>query len=188
MSIVDARTSPPAPTEYSEFYARYVARVPPGDIVAQLATQLASTLAPIRGLSEGEAERGYAPGKWTVKEVLGHLSDAERVFAYRALRIARGDTTPLPGFDENAYTPAGRFDDRDINSLISELVAVRSASVALLDSLPTEAWLRSGTASGAAVTVRGLAFIMAGHELHHRAILSERYGIGAASPQPPLSA
>jgi len=169
---------PPGPSEYAEHYARYVTRVPSGDVLAHLAGQIAETRGALRGLPPERAALRYASGKWSVAEVVGHVADAERVFAYRALRIARGDETPLPGFDENAYTPAGRFDQRPIADLVDELTAVRAATLALFRGLPAEALARAGTASGHRVTVRALAFLIAGHELHHRAVLHERYGVG----------
>jgi uncharacterized protein (TIGR03083 family) len=172
----------PATGEYAEFYAKYVERVPEGDIVAILATQLDDTLALLRELTDEQARSAYAPGKWSVKEVVGHIADTERVFAYRMLRIARGDETPLPGFDENEYVPTGNFDDRPLASLLAELVAVRRATVALLAGLPAGAWTRTGTARNAVVTVRGAAWITAGHELHHREILASRYLRASASP------
>lgn len=168
----------PDPAEYAEHYARYVVRVPAGDVVEQLARQIADTSRALRDLPPDRAAHRYEPGKWSVAEVVGHIADVERVFAYRALRIGRGDETPLPGFDENGYTPAGRFDRRPIADLVDELVAVRAATVALYRGLPEEALSRAGTASGQRVTVRALAFLIAGHELHHRAILRERYGVG----------
>jgi uncharacterized damage-inducible protein DinB len=164
----------PGPGEYAEYYARYVARVPDGDIVMTLATEMEATIAMVDGLSDDQALHAYAPGKWSIKEVLGHIADAERVFAYRALRFGRGDQAPLEGFDENRYVPAGRFDQRTVASLTAELRTVRHATVSLLAGLPDEAWTRAGTASGYPVTVRGVAWITAGHELHHREILARR--------------
>lgn len=165
----------PGSDEYAEFYGRYIERVPEGDIVAILATQLDDTLALLRELTETQALHAYAPGKWTIKQVLGHIADAERVFAYRVLRFARGDETPLPGFDENVYVPAGSFNDRPLASVIAELSAVRRATVALVAGLPEEAWTRRGTASGQTASTRGVVWTIAGHELHHRQILAERY-------------
>jgi hypothetical protein len=165
----------PDHSEYNEYYRRYVARVPDGNIVTTLTTLLDGTLATLGGVGEARALHAYAPGKWSIKEVVGHIADAERVFAYRALRIARGDGTPLASFDENAYVPAGRFGDRRLAGLLDELVAVRHATVHLLAGLPEDAWTRSGSASGYAVSVRALAWIIAGHELHHRHILATRY-------------
>jgi hypothetical protein len=111
--------------------------------------------------------------------VLGHIADGERVFAYRALRFARGDETPLPGFDENAWVPAGAFDTRSVASLVDELGAVRRASVTFLRSLDEAAWSARGTANGHVMSVRALAAVICGHELHHVALLRERYGVGA---------
>lgn len=165
----------PDPGEYNAYYDRYVALVPAGDIIALLSVQIDDTIALLRDLSEEQALHAYAPGKWSIKEVLGHIMDAERVFMHRALRFARGDDTPLPSFDENAYAQAGGCNARPLASLISELMAVRRASIALLAGLPTEAWERTGIASGYPASVRGLAWITAGHELHHRQILSQRY-------------
>lgn len=165
----------PDPSEYNTYFDRYISLVPAGDIIALLAVQLDDTVALLRDLTEEQALHAYAPGKWTIKEVIGHIADTERVFAHRALRFARADETPLPGFDENAYTPAGAFNVRPLASLISELSAVRRATVALLAGLPVEAWQRGGRASDNFITVRALAWTTAGHELHHRSILAQRY-------------
>lgn len=165
----------PEAGEYGPFYAGYVARVPAGDIVSVLQRQIGETRALLEEVGEGRAGYAYAPGKWTVKEVVGHLADAERVSSYRALRFARGDKIELPGFDENAYVPAGGFARRSLRSLLEELEAVRAATVALFHGLPEEAWLRRGVANRNAVTVRALAWIIAGHELHHREVLETRY-------------
>jgi hypothetical protein len=179
---VSEREERPGTDEYAEFYRRYVERVPPGDIVTILRDQLADTRELLRRVPAHAADFAYAPGKWSIKEVVGHLADAERVFAYRVLRFARSDATPLPGFDENAWVPVSGHAARPLGQLVEELAAVRTASVALLNGLPAEAWTRTGQASGARCSVRGLAAIMAGHELHHRAILEERYL--AAIPAP----
>lgn len=165
----------PDPGEYNTYYDRYVALVPAGDIIALLSVQIDDTTALLRDLTEEQALHAYAPGKWSIKEVLGHVIDAERVFMQRALRFARGDRTPLPSFDENAYAIAGAFDDRALASLISELTAVRRASIAFLAGLSHQAWERTGIASDHPVSVRALAWITAGHELHHRQILAQRY-------------
>jgi uncharacterized damage-inducible protein DinB len=165
----------PDHSEYNEYYRRYVAHVPDGNIVTTLGTLLDDTLATLGSVGEELAMHAYAPGKWSIKEVVGHIADAERIFACRALRIARGDGTPLAAFDENAYVPAGRFGDRSLASLLDEFAAVRQATVRLLAGLPEDAWTRSGIASGYDVSVRALAWIIAGHELHHRHILTTRY-------------
>ena len=167
----------PGAGEYSEYYQRYVDRVPQGDLVDILVKQNEGTRALLGVLPPEKARHRYAPDKWSVTEVVGHLADAERVFAYRAMRIARTDTTPLPGFDEQVYVPAGRFDARPIADVVAEFAAVRGATVALIRGLPAESLERRGTASGSPVSVRGLLYIIAGHELHHRAVLKERYAI-----------
>ena len=175
MSNLEARTARPQPHEYDPYYHKYVALVPAGDIIAILREQLAGTVEPLRAVPAAAERFAYAPGKWSIREVVGHLSDVERVFGYRALRFARGDATPLAGFDENLYVPAGEFAARPLGALIEELVAVRAATVALLEGLPAAAWSRGGSANGVGVTVRALSVITAGHELHHRALLAERY-------------
>jgi uncharacterized damage-inducible protein DinB len=172
----------PAPGEFAGFYQKYIERVPAGGIAGLLERQIEATLELLRQLSEEEAAHAYAPGKWTIREVVGHVTDAERVFAYRALRIARADPAGLAGFDENAWVPAGGFGHRPLAALAAELAAVRTATVLLLRGLPDAAWERRGSANGQEVTVRALAWIMAGHELHHRAILEERYLPGVREP------
>jgi hypothetical protein len=121
------------------------------------------------------AGRRYAPDKWTLKEILGHLCDDERIFAYRALCIARGDTRELPGFDENDYMAGSNFETRSLANLIDEYRIVRAASIALFDSLSEEAWLRRGIVNGYEASVRGLVFHVAGHELHHLRTIKEKY-------------
>ena len=165
----------PGGDEHAPYYGRYVALVPDGPIVETLRRQIAETRALVAGLSEDRARHRYAPEKWSVKEVLGHVSDSERVFAYRALRIGRGDATPLPGFDEKEYGATAPFDARPLGEVIAELESVRAATLTLLASFDEAAWNRRGTANEVPVSVRALAWIIAGHELHHRAILRERY-------------
>lgn len=164
----------PLADEHVAYYGKYIALVPAGDLVEVLASQEPELVALLRSF-ESAADHAYAPGKWTVKEVVGHLSDVERVMSYRALRIARGDATPLPGFDENAYTPAGRFGDRSLDDLIAELAVVRAATVALFAGLPPDAWERRGTFSDGPGSPRAAACIIAGHVLHHAEILRTRY-------------
>lgn len=174
--------APPGDDEYGSFYAGYVHRVPKAvDIVELLARQGEETVGRFRAMPEPRGARRYAPGKWTVKEVVVHLSDTERIMAYRALRIARGDDTPLPGFDENAYTPHSGADAHALAALVAEWAQVRLATVALFRHVPTEAWTRRGTASGAPISVRALAWIIAGHERHHLETLAERYELWAPS-------
>lgn len=165
----------PAPTEHAEFYANYIAKVPGTDVLGVLEAQRLQMLQLFTGRTERDGNFRYAPGKWTVKDVLGHVTDTERIFSYRALRIARGDSTPLPGFEQDDYVRDGAFGERTLANLAEEFGAVRSASVALFRSFPEAAWERRGIASQKEVTVRALAFITAGHQMHHRIILEERY-------------
>jgi DinB family protein len=168
----------PGPDEYSQPFARYVERVPEGAVVAQLERQAADTAAVLGGLSEERAAYRYAPDKWSVKEIVGHLADAERIFSYRLLRFARKDETALPGFDENPYVAAAGFDRRTLADLLAELACVREATLRLLRGLPPQASMRRGVASSGTLSVRALAYVIAGHELHHREVLTTRYGIG----------
>ncbi len=166
----------PAPTEYAEHYRTYVDLVPEGHVVATLELQIEDTLALLRGPAvAARADFAYAPGKWTIKQVVGHITDAERIFTARALRFARADKTPLPSFDENAYVAHAGFEDRPLAGLVDDLAAVRHASVRLFRGFSAEAWQRWGIASGKDISVRALAWITAGHELHHRRILETRY-------------
>ncbi|HEX2205557.1 MAG TPA: DinB family protein [Longimicrobium sp.] len=165
----------PGADEYAPFYAGYVARVPEGDVVATLERQLDEVVRFFRDVPAEREGHRYAPGKWSVREVAGHIADTERIMAYRALRIARGDATPLPGFDENAYVPPSGFDARPLASLAEEWAAVRRATLPLFRHLDAEGWARRGTASDAAVSVRALAHIIAGHAEHHLEVLRTRY-------------
>ena len=182
MTVPKERSTAPAAGEYADAYARYVERVPAGDVVTTIRDQLAETMSLLSGVDPSRTTSGYAPGKWSIRDIVLHMADTERVMAYRALRIARADATPLASFDENAWTPMAGANDRSMESLLGELEATRRATVAMLDGLPAEAWARSGTASNRRVTVRALAWIIAGHERHHVAIIRERYlAPGAAS-------
>ena len=165
----------PRKGEFADYGAADVALVEGDDAVAALIRQRRLTVDLFEKFGENGGHRTYAPGKWTVKGVLGHLADDERIYAYRALCIARGDSRPLPGFDENAYARAASFDSRSLADLLADYEAVRDASVTLFRGLDPEAWLRRGVANGHDVTPRGLAFHIAGHELHHHGILRERY-------------
>lgn len=175
MSI--ASTMRPGVDEYAPFYASYVALVPDGEVTRTLAGQGEGFLRLLEDIGDGKAAFAYAAGKWTIKEVVLHMSDAERIFAYRVLRMARGDATPLASFDENAYTPMSGANDRPLDTLLGEFAAVRGATLALLRGIPEEAWVRRGVASGRDVSVRALAWIAAGHAMHHERILRERYGV-----------
>lgn len=168
---------PPAPDEYDAYYRPYVERVVGSDLFDTLRAQRGELLTLIDGLDEERALRRYEPGKWSVKEVVGHLVDTERVFAFRALSVARGEAQELPGFEQDDYVAAGSFDERPLESLAAEYGSVRASTVALFEGLPPAAWSRRGVANDAPVTVRALAWIVAGHQAHHAAILRERYGV-----------
>ena len=165
----------PAAGEYAPFYAGYVAGVPDGDLIALLQQQGEETVALLGGISDEKSQHRYAPGKWTIREVLGHIVDGERVFSYRALTFARGDGGPLPSFDENAWAATSNAGRRSMRELLAEYRAVRAATVALFRSFGEDEFMRSGVASKNPVTVRALAYIVAGHERHHLKILRERY-------------
>jgi DinB superfamily len=169
----------PEADEIPSHFVGYIKRVPELDPVMVGAAQIEETANLLRGLSDTEALYRYGRGKWSIKEVIGHLTDVERIMAYRALRIARGDTTPLPGFDENAYVPVAKFDARSLADLVGEFRTARAATLALLRTFDADAWRRRGTASGKPVSVRALAFMIPGHERHHVEILRSRYGVGA---------
>jgi uncharacterized damage-inducible protein DinB len=171
----NAAATQPAKTEYAPYYEKYTSLVPEGDITQTLARLLDETLSQLRALSEEQAASRYAPDKWSIKEVLGHIIDSERIFSYRALRFARNDQTPLPGYEQDDYVREGHFDNRQWSDLVDEFEMVRRATLGLLRSLDEEAWLRRGTANESEVTVRALCFIMAGHETHHMGIIRERY-------------
>ena len=167
----------PDVSEHAPYYSRYVDLVADGDILGTLAGQIRSTLAALRRVSEADSLKRYAAGKWSVREVLGHLIDTERIFAYRALRFARNDATALPGFEQDDYIPAAQFDRRPWADLLEEFAAVRQSNLLMWRGLTSEAWLRQGVASGNPVSVRALAYIMAGHELHHMRVLREKYEV-----------
>jgi uncharacterized damage-inducible protein DinB len=173
----EVRKSHPDPAEHAPYYGKYIALVPDGDIVGLLRSQIDSTTDLLRGVPGDREQYRYAEGKWSVREVIGHLSDAERIFTYRALRFARADRTPLHGFDENAYAATATYHERRLSSVAEEFAAVRAASVAFFDALTDEEWQRRGPANAQEVSVRALAWIIAGHERHHVGLLRERYGV-----------
>jgi uncharacterized damage-inducible protein DinB len=165
----------PARSEYLPYYERYIALVPDGDVISTLANQMIETQTLLRALPASVATYRYAPEKWSVNELVGHMIDCERIFSERALRFARNDATPLPGFEQDDYVRGATFDAYPLADLASELEAVRQATVFLFRHMDEETWTRRGTANNAEVSVRALAYIIAGHELHHRGILSTRY-------------
>jgi len=165
----------PAKGEFLPYYERYINLVASGDVLATLSKQMAETQALLRSLPASVATYRYAPGKWSVNEVIGHLIDSERIFAGRALRFARADATPIPGFEQDDYVSNSSFDRYPLGELASELGSVRESTIFLFKHLQEDAWMRRGIANGAEVSVRALAYIIAGHELHHREILRTRY-------------
>jgi hypothetical protein len=167
----------PDASEHAPYYSRYVDLVPDGDILATLATQIGGTLAELRKVSEADSLKRYAPGKWSIREVLGHMIDTERVFAYRALRFARGDRKNLLSFEQDEYVATAQFDRRPWSGLLEEFEAVRRSNLLMFRALGDEAWARQGVANGNPMSVRAAAYVIAGHELHHLRILREHYGL-----------
>jgi uncharacterized damage-inducible protein DinB len=167
--------SRPLPGDYSDGLAPYIAEAPDGDVLALLKAQLGEVVPLYEGLSEVQAAYRYAPGKWSLKDLLQHLSDAERIFAYRCLRIGRGDATPLPGWEENDYALAAKADERATAELLADFQATRLASLELFRSLPDAAWARKGTSNGRTLCARTLPFVCLGHAAHHLAVIRERY-------------
>jgi len=165
----------PQPGEYAPYYDRYISLVPGNDVLAALDDQRRQMLLLLSGRTEADGDLRYAPEKWSVKEVLGHINDSERIMSYRALRIARGDATPSDGFEQDDYVRNGQFGWWPLSDLIEDYIAMRRATVSLLRHLDEAAWTRRGVANKNEVTVRALAYVIAGHELHHRGILEEKY-------------
>jgi len=165
----------PQPGEYAPYYEKYVALVPDGEIVETLEAQLREMKLLLGTLNEQGPEFCYAAGKWSIQEVLGHITDTERIFAYRLLRLARGDQTPLAGFEQDDYVKTANFSARSLAGLLEEFTAARRATIALVRSLDEAAWLRRSVANQKEISVRAQAFIIAGHERHHRMVLQERY-------------
>jgi uncharacterized damage-inducible protein DinB len=165
----------PESSEYAPYYERYTSLVPEGDVVSILTRQLGESLKLLRGIDEAQANYRYAPDKWSIKQLLGHVIDTERVFTYRALRFARNDPQALIGYDQDQFVNGADFDARTFADLVDEFEHVRRATIHLFKPLSDEEWLRRGTANDNEVSVRGLAFILAGHETHHMSILKSRY-------------
>lgn len=165
----------PDPSECPEYFQRYIRLVPEGDVLELLERQCTETVALVSGLSEDQALYRYATGKWSVKQVIGHLSDTERVFTYRALRFSRNDPTPLPGFEENDFVANANFDERPFRDVLDEFRSVRAASLTFYRSLSADLAQRRGVANELEFTVRSVPYIVAGHERHHAQALQERY-------------
>jgi DinB superfamily len=174
--------SRPDPTEYAPYYGKYLTLVPDDDILAALEKELGATLTLLGSVPEEQACVHHPPYTWSIKEVVGHLIDSERVFGYRALRIARADATPLAGFDENAYARAAEFDLHPLTELTAEFEAVRRSHLWLFRHLTEAAWSRRGVANNNDVSVRALAYILVGHERHHTAIIRRRLSSASARP------
>jgi uncharacterized damage-inducible protein DinB len=165
----------PEKGEYAEYYERYVSLVEENDIVAVLENQQTELLDIFEQITEEKSLFAYAEGKWSIKELIGHLTDGERIFAYRALRISRADKTPIEGFEQDGYIENSNFNNTKLSELTEELILTRKSNLIFFKNLTEEAWLRTGTASENPVSVRALAFIIAGHIRHHLKILNERY-------------
>ena len=169
------RSIRPKGDEHIAYYSTYIDRVPDGDIVEILKKETAETLAFLRSIPESKLDYRYAPGKWNIRQIVGHLADGERVFQYRAWRFSRADTIPVPGFDENLYVDTAPFENVSMPDLIDEFEALRRASIHLFSNMTEEAMTRRGVANGDEISVRAIAFILAGHVSHHLQVLKERY-------------
>lgn len=167
----------PDSNDYGSWYAGYVSLVPEEDVLSAVETQSSETQKLLASIDDAKASHRYAEGKWSIKEVIGHITDAERVFGYRALCISRGEQNPLPGFDEKEYVKTANFDTWKIGDLAEAYALGRRANIVFFRNLPAEAWTRRGSASGYEVTVNALAYIIAGHERHHLKVLREKYGV-----------
>lgn len=168
--------APPQPSEFNEYYGRYIGKVPPSGPLAPLKAQLAQ-FEKLGQLPDTDAGYRYADGKWSVKEVLGHIADVERLFSFRLLHIARGDQAPLPGMDEKVWSGHAPHASRPISDIAQEMILLRGATIALVESLDEAAVARAGVASGFPVTARALCWILPGHAEHHLEVLKERYRI-----------
>jgi hypothetical protein len=165
----------PVAGDVAPYYFGYVDLVPKGDVLALLAGELAETRAALRGLAPEKETYRYAPGKWSVREVIGHVLDAERVFGNRAFHMARGDAAPLPSMEQDDYVATGGADRRTLADLFEELDLLRRSHLRMFQSFDAETWERVGTAAGVPFRVRAFPFVLAGHELHHRRVLVEKY-------------
>jgi len=173
--VPDKILSRPDATEYAPYYGKYISLIPEGDLIKIMNEQFERTLATLRNISETQSLTRYEPGKWSIKEVIGHLADTERIMSYRALRIARGDETPIPGFEQDDYVRGANFDVRPFAEIVHEFQVVRQATLALFSSFDEAALSRRGTASDLAVSARALTHIVAGHERHHMNVLQAKY-------------
>jgi uncharacterized damage-inducible protein DinB len=168
----------PNPTDYAAPHAGYVDLVDEDDILSAMQEQSSSTQKLLAGLDESRAAYRYGEGKWSVKEVIGHIVDSERIMGYRALCVARGESQSLPGYDENDYVANASFDSWKLGDLAEAYALARRANLVFFHNLPDEAWSRRGTANQYPVSVRGLAYVIVGHERHHLKVLREKYNVG----------
>ncbi len=166
----------PAPDEYAPYYSRYISLTPDGDLAVTMRNQIAEIRATFGSLTEARAGFAYAPGKWTIKEILGHLIDTERVFCYRAISISRGDPAPLPSYDQDVWVRSGRYSERPIASLVDEWIAVRLATIAFVEGAPDDAPPRRGVASDNVASAQALLYILPGHVNYHFQTLRALYG------------
>lgn len=171
----------PAPGEYASFFERYLARVPEPDALPLLERQPAEFRALLGPLSAERAGFRYAPGKWSIRELLGHLTDTERVFGYRAMCIARGETAPLPGFEENDYAANAGHDRYALADLLAEFEMLRGSNASMLAHCDEAALRRVGNANGGPISARALAYIMVGHARHHLGVLAAKYGVAGGA-------
>lgn len=165
----------PTESEYPNYYQPYIKLVPEGDLLQILKDNFKEVVSLCEGISEEESLCRYAPGKWSVKEVLGHITDTERIMSYRLLRVGRGDQTPLAGFNETDYVHAAQTNNLPMEAILEDFKATRNAVITQIQNLPDEAWENKGNANGMEITTRAIAYIIAGHEMHHRKIIEERY-------------
>lgn len=165
----------PAPEALAPYYRAYVERVPDGSVLDTLRRQIGETAALLRGFGPDRGDHAYAPGKWTVKEVAAHLIDTERIFGVRALRLGRGDATPLPGYDQDAYVAAFDLSGRTVDELAGEFERLRASTLDVFRSLPAPTLDHVGTVNGGPMSARAVAWVLAGHERHHAEVLSQRY-------------
>jgi hypothetical protein len=167
------------PSEYAPPFEAYVSLVPETDVLAVLESQVDEVRRVARSVTGERETFRYAPGKWSIREILGHIGDGERVFGYRAFCISRGDQSPLPGFEENDYIAAADYDRHAAAVLAEDFAAVRTSNLAVLGRLPAETWANVGTANNSRISLRAIAYVMAGHFRHHMGVLRSRYDVGA---------
>ncbi|MDR7076932.1 putative damage-inducible protein DinB [Neobacillus niacini] len=165
----------PTKNEYPDYYVPYVNLVPEANLVQLLQENLKKTITLFEGISEEVSLHRYAPGKWSIKEVLGHITDTERIMSYRLLRVGRGDQTPLAGFDENDYVQAAQTNNLSLKTILEDFKAARNSTITLVQNLPESAWANIGNANGTEITTRAIAYIIAGHQMHHCKIVEDRY-------------